>query len=219
MRTDSRDVLRSVRGRAERRAHTVDPKENGSIAAPRKGRPDSQLHRRGGIQRRFLGRFQDPAFRAVQGELTRRRGWRGTAIRISRKSPHTRKAGPGFADPDYDLAVDWIAARERSTRRRRGMTIRHEPSRILLINGSPRSEHTCPGRDVEVLAAARDRASEPRRDDGDMRSRGARSVAARLRIRPQHPSLQGLLLDRGGALPLAVLLLSRTIRSARRRTG
>ncbi|MCR5878578.1 hypothetical protein [Phenylobacterium sp. J367] len=24
----------------------------------------------------------------------------------------TRKAGPGFADPDYDLSVDWLAARE-----------------------------------------------------------------------------------------------------------
>jgi hypothetical protein len=29
-----------------------------------------------------------------------------------RKSPLTRKAGPGFADPDYDLAADWLAARD-----------------------------------------------------------------------------------------------------------
>lgn len=28
----------------------------------------------------------------------------------SRKSPITRKAGPGFADPDYEISVDWLAA-------------------------------------------------------------------------------------------------------------
>jgi hypothetical protein len=27
----------------------------------------------------------------------------------SRKAPVTRKAGPGFADPDYDHALDWLA--------------------------------------------------------------------------------------------------------------
>jgi hypothetical protein len=30
----------------------------------------------------------------------------------SRKSPLTQKAGPGFADPDYETSVDWLAARE-----------------------------------------------------------------------------------------------------------
>ncbi|SHH31770.1 hypothetical protein SAMN05443248_4428 [Bradyrhizobium erythrophlei] len=28
------------------------------------------------------------------------------------KSPITRKAVPGFADPDYEMSVDWLAARE-----------------------------------------------------------------------------------------------------------
>jgi hypothetical protein len=32
-----------------------------------------------------------------------------------RKAPTTRKAGPGFADPDYDIAVDWLTARVPST--------------------------------------------------------------------------------------------------------
>ena len=30
----------------------------------------------------------------------------------SRKAPVTRKAGSGFADPDYDIAVDWLDARD-----------------------------------------------------------------------------------------------------------
>ena len=29
-----------------------------------------------------------------------------------RKAPHMRKAGSEFADPDYDLSVDWLAARD-----------------------------------------------------------------------------------------------------------
>ena len=28
-----------------------------------------------------------------------------------RKAPRTRKAGPGYADPDYYLAVDWLNAK------------------------------------------------------------------------------------------------------------
>ena len=32
------------------------------------------------------------------------------AYRNERKSPQTTKTGPDFADPDYDLSVDWRAA-------------------------------------------------------------------------------------------------------------
>ncbi len=35
--------------------------------------------------------------------------WDG--YRNSRKAPITQKAGPGYADPDYDLAVEWVAAK------------------------------------------------------------------------------------------------------------
>jgi multimeric flavodoxin WrbA len=62
-----------------------------------------------------------------------------------RKAPLTRKAGPDFADPNYDLAVDWIAAQEAV----KAAQARHEDpaglSRFLLIACSARSEHTCPG--------------------------------------------------------------------------
>jgi multimeric flavodoxin WrbA len=63
----------------------------------------------------------------------------------SRKSPKTEKAGPGYADPDYDLAVDWVDAKSAIE----GAQARHDdpsgPSRILVVNCSSRSEHTCPG--------------------------------------------------------------------------
>jgi NADPH-dependent FMN reductase len=61
----------------------------------------------------------------------------------SRKSPLTRKAGPGFADPDYELANDWLAARDAI--KQAEARHNHGPAQILLVNGSSRTEHTCPG--------------------------------------------------------------------------
>jgi multimeric flavodoxin WrbA len=62
-----------------------------------------------------------------------------------RKNPRTRKAGPGFSDPDFELPVEWLDTRERileaDARRRDGGA----PTRILLICASPRSDDTCPG--------------------------------------------------------------------------
>jgi multimeric flavodoxin WrbA len=63
----------------------------------------------------------------------------------SRKAPVTRKAGPGFADPDYELSVDWLKARDAILAAQRRHDDANETPRILLINGSARSEHTCPG--------------------------------------------------------------------------
>ncbi|HEX9438351.1 MAG TPA: flavodoxin family protein, partial [Roseiflexaceae bacterium] len=62
-----------------------------------------------------------------------------------RKAPHTRRAGPGYADPDYALSVDWIAARDNIQNADRRQKDPKSPPRILLINGATRSEHTCPG--------------------------------------------------------------------------
>ena len=97
------------------------------------------------FKRRFRSQFQDPAFDALGPELDRiaEAAWDGYAHQ--RKSPRTRKAGPGYADPDYDLALDWIGAREAIE----AAQARHDdpagPLRVLLVNGSSRSEHTCPG--------------------------------------------------------------------------
>ena len=97
------------------------------------------------FKRRFRSQFQDPAFDALGPELDRiaEAAWDGYAH--ERKSPRTRKAGPGYADPDYDLALDWIGAHEAIE----AAQARHDdpagPLRVLLVNGSSRSEHTCPG--------------------------------------------------------------------------
>jgi multimeric flavodoxin WrbA len=111
---------------------------------PRKGMPDPSLGE-AEFRARFESQFQDPAFDPLRAEIARlaAAAWDGYAH--GRKSPRTRKAGPEFADPGFDLSVDWLAARAAV----RAAQARHDdpaaPARVLLINGSSRSEHTCPG--------------------------------------------------------------------------
>ena len=64
------------------------------------------------FRRRFLDQFQDPAYEALAPELTKIKAAAWDAYKNSRKSPRTRKAGVEFAHPDYDLAADWLDARQ-----------------------------------------------------------------------------------------------------------
>ena len=110
----------------------------------RKGMPDVQLTRDEFV-RRFRGRFADPGFEPHADALDRITDAAWDAYDNSRKAPHTRKAGPGYADPDYDLSVDWIEASRKIKEAEQRQKDPASPSRILLISGAARSEHTCPG--------------------------------------------------------------------------
>jgi multimeric flavodoxin WrbA len=116
------------------------------VARPevRKGMPSPGLDR-AEFERRFLGQFQDPGFANLTPELAAVAKAAWMAYNEGNKAPRTRKAGVGYADPDYELAVDWIEASAAIERARRQHGDPAERRRILLINGSPRSEHTCPG--------------------------------------------------------------------------
>src|SRR5437868_12541700 len=110
---------------------------------PRKGMPSPRLDE-SEFRKRFLAQFQDAAYQPLAAELDRIAGVAWDAYEHSRKAPRTRKAGPEFADPNYDLSVDWLRARTAI----REAAERHDDKRrpnILLINCSSRSEHTCPG--------------------------------------------------------------------------
>jgi multimeric flavodoxin WrbA len=126
---------------------------------PRTGMPSPRLDRPE-FERRYRQAFTDPAFAPLGAELDRVVAAAWDAYANSRKSPHTRKAGPGFADPDYELSVDWLAARAAIEAARERHDDPERPPRILLVNGSSRSEHTCPGemsksfRLVEIARAA-----------------------------------------------------------------
>jgi multimeric flavodoxin WrbA len=110
----------------------------------RKGMPSVELSREE-FEKRYRSRFADPAFKALSRELDAiiAAAWDGYAN--SRKAPNTRKAGPGFSDPDYDISEDWLAAREAILAAQRRHDAAGETPRILLINGSSRSDQTCPG--------------------------------------------------------------------------
>ncbi|AYV49302.1 NADPH-dependent FMN reductase [Caulobacter flavus] len=111
---------------------------------PRKGMPSPRLDE-ATFRRRFLARYVDPAFEPLQAELSRIADAAWDAYDNSRKAPHTQKAGAGYHDPGYDLAVDWLRAKADIE----AAQVRHDdpegPCRVLIVNASSRSEHTCPG--------------------------------------------------------------------------
>ncbi|WGD49185.1 flavodoxin family protein [Bradyrhizobium sp. CB1650] len=110
----------------------------------RKGMPPVKLSR-DEFESRYRRQFIDPAFAPLQQELDAIIAAAWDAYSHSRKAPVTRKAGEGFADPDYDIAVDWLDARAAILEAQRRHDDASETPRILIINGSARSEHTCPG--------------------------------------------------------------------------
>jgi multimeric flavodoxin WrbA len=94
---------------------------------------------------RYLLQFVDPKFNALREDIERIVEIAWQTYSESRKAPLTTKAGPGFADPTYDLSIDWLKAHEAIRKAQQQHDDRGRPPRILLINCSSRSEHTCPG--------------------------------------------------------------------------
>jgi len=110
----------------------------------RKGMPPVELDE-AEFKRRYLSRFYDPAFEPLTVELEKIVDAAWDAYSHGRKAPRTVKAGPRFADPDYDISIEWLDAQAAIQDAQRRFEDPAAPSRILLINGSTRSEHTCPG--------------------------------------------------------------------------
>ncbi|MES2717051.1 MAG: flavodoxin family protein [Pseudomonadota bacterium] len=97
------------------------------------------------FQERFLLRFYDPAYK-VEGEAIARLeviAW--DALQEGRKAPITRAAGRGFADPSYQLSVQWLETRKRLKAAQKRWADSTTPSRVLLVCGSARNDGTCPG--------------------------------------------------------------------------
>lgn len=61
---------------------------------------------RDAFRERYLRQFVDPAFEEASDAIERITEIAWKAYADGRKAPRTRKAGPGFADPGYDLAED-----------------------------------------------------------------------------------------------------------------
>jgi multimeric flavodoxin WrbA len=119
-----------------------------------KGMPSAALDR-AEFERRFRERHSDPRFAEVGDELAAvlDAAWRNYSEH--RKSPRTRKAGLEFADPAYDLSLDWLAARDAiriAEAQHRDASL---PAQILVVNASPRTDQTCPGEMSKTYRLAR----------------------------------------------------------------
>src|SRR5262245_14550122 len=114
------------------------------VPEPRKGQGDVKLSREE-FARRVRERFHDPAFDAVRPELDRIIDVAWDGYDHYRKSPRTRKAGADFENPDYDLSVDWLEARDKIRSAAERYRDHSLPLRVLLIAGAARHDQTCPG--------------------------------------------------------------------------
>jgi len=109
-----------------------------------KGMPSVQISKAEFAQR-LRARFHDPAFASVDNEIDRVIDVAWEAYDAYRKSPRTRRAGSGFAEPDYELPVEWLEARQAVLDAQQRHDDAQAPSRVLIVNGSSRSDQTCPG--------------------------------------------------------------------------
>ena len=110
----------------------------------RTGQAPAVLSRKA-FHERFMQSYTDPAFLPEGDALARLEEIAWDGYKTGRKAPVTRKAGAGYADPDYDLSVDWLETRDKLKKAQTKWSRADTPSRVLLVCGSPRNDGSCPG--------------------------------------------------------------------------
>ena len=110
----------------------------------RKGQGDVKLTRED-FEQRLRERFFDPEFQSVERQIADIIDVAWKAYDEYRKSPRTRKAGSGFADPAFELPIEWLETRERIQQAEREQKDASRPGRVLLVCGAARHDQTCPG--------------------------------------------------------------------------
>ena len=114
------------------------------MTEPRQGQAPGQISR-AEFSERYQAAFRDPAFAPEKEAIERIEQIAWLAYKDERKSPVTRRAGPGYADPEYDLSVDWLAAHDAVAAAQATQADATSPSRVLMIIGSARNDGSCPG--------------------------------------------------------------------------
>ncbi len=110
----------------------------------RKGQATKQLTR-AAFRERFQHLYYDPAFEAERDAIARLEKIAWEAYDEGRKTPLTRKAGARFADPDYDLSVEWLETRAKLRTAEAKQKKPGTRSRVLVVCASARNDGTCPG--------------------------------------------------------------------------
>jgi multimeric flavodoxin WrbA len=94
---------------------------------------------------RFTKSFVDPAFGKVTEAIANVEQIAWDNYINEHKTPITEKAGDGFADPNFDLSVEWKETRNRLLAAEAKQKDSSTKSRVLLICGAARNDGTCPG--------------------------------------------------------------------------
>lgn len=110
----------------------------------RKGQGDVKLTREE-FERRLRKRFYDPEFQKVERQIAEIIEVAWQAYDKYRMTPRKRKAGPGFAEPEFELSIEWLETRERIQQVEREQKDASRPGRVLLVCGAARHDQTCPG--------------------------------------------------------------------------
>jgi len=113
-------------------------------AKVRKGMPSVQLTKEE-FSNRVRQRFYDPTFTAVDPEIEKVIAVAWKNYTEYHKNPRKRPAGRGFSDPKFLLPIEWLKTRKAIQQAERRQKNHKSNSRILVINGSTRSNQTCPG--------------------------------------------------------------------------
>jgi hypothetical protein len=85
-----------------------DSPDSVSVPEVRKGQGDVQLSREE-FGRRLGERFYDPVFDGVRDRVDQVIDAAWSAYDQHRKSPRKQKAGAGFADPNFELPIEWLS--------------------------------------------------------------------------------------------------------------
>ncbi len=119
-----------------------------------RGMDDVQLTE-AAFRERFFARYYDPVFDRNADDLERIFATAWDAYQEYRKSPRTRRAGRGFANPQFDLPIEWLETRRAVREAEKRQRSPRAPSRVLIVNGSARSDQTCPGEVSKTWRLAR----------------------------------------------------------------
>ena len=112
------------------------------MTATRKGQAPARL-RRDEFRIKFSRSFIDPAFASVKNELSKVESVAWDNYLNGHKAPVTAKAGSEFADPDYELSVEWKATRDKLLAAEVKQKNSATPSRVLLVCSSARNDGSC----------------------------------------------------------------------------
>ena len=110
----------------------------------RTGQGDVKLTR-DEFERRLRERFYDPGFERVERQIADIVDVAWNVYDEYHKSPRKRRAGQDFADPEFELPIEWLETRERIQQAEREQKDISRPGRVLLVSGAARHDQTCPG--------------------------------------------------------------------------